>query len=143
MDDPYNLMRFIEAQTSMFTTALQELSAGCKRSHWMWFIFPQLAGLGQSPTALLYGISAIGEARAYSHHPLLGPRLRQCVRTLLPWAAARRAEQIFGQIDALKLRSCLTLFECVEPDDLFERALQDFFDGKPDQRTLALLNANA
>ena len=142
MSDPYNLQRFIEAQERMFDTAFAELKDGSKQSHWMWFIFPQLAGLGHSPTARFYGIRSIEEARAYLGHPLLGSRLHHCVEALLPWAASRSAEQILGPVDGLKLRSCLTLFDRAEANSIFARALDAFFDG-PDERTLAMLNGQA
>ena len=137
--DPYNLLRFVEAQEGMIETALAELRAGSKRSHWMWFVFPQLAELGRSPTAKFYGLESIGEARAYLRHPVLGPRLRECVEALLPWAAERSAEQILGPVDAMKLRSSTTLFDVVDPDGLFAQALVNFFGGERDERTLALL----
>jgi uncharacterized protein (DUF1810 family) len=121
--------------------ALAELRDGSKRSHWMWFIFPQLGGLGHSPTARHYAISSLDEARAYAAHALLGPRLRESVEALLPWAGRRSAEQILGPIDALKLRSSLTLFDVVEPNDVFAEGLAAFFAGNRDERTLALLNA--
>ena len=140
MNDPHNLQRFVEAQHNIFETALAELRAGAKQSHWMWFIFPQLAGLGRSPTAQYFAIASLDEARAYLEHPLLGSRLRQSVEALLPWAGRRTAEQILGPIDAQKLRSCLTLFDRVEPDGLFDRGLAGFFGGSRDERTLALLN---
>jgi uncharacterized protein (DUF1810 family) len=107
----------------------------------MWFIFPQIAGLGISPTAQYYAISSLDEARAYLAHPVLGPRLRQCLGALLQWAGTRCADHILGQIDALKLRSSLTLFDQAEPSGLFARALAAFYGGAPDERTLALLNA--
>lgn len=138
--DPFNLQRFVDAQQGTFDAALAEIRAGSKQGHWMWFIFPQLAGLGRSPTAALYAIRSLEEARAYLDHPLLGARLGRCVEALLPWAAARSAEQIFGRIDALKLRSSLTLFDVVEPSGLFAEALASFFDRGPDPLTLALLN---
>jgi uncharacterized protein (DUF1810 family) len=140
MNDPYKLQRFIDAQEGVFPIALAELAAGAKQSHWMWFIFPQLAGLGRSPTARFYGIASIDEARAYLSHRLLGPRLRQSIEAALPWGGRRSAEQIFGPVDALKLRSCLTLFERIEPASIFAAGLNSFFGGTPDERTLALLN---
>lgn len=106
----------------------------------MWFIFPQLAGLGRSPTARLYGIASLDEARAYLEHPVLGSRLRECVEALLPWAKRLSAEQILGPVDALKLNSSLTLFDQIEPAEIFADALGAFFDGQRDERTLALLN---
>jgi len=137
--DPFNLQRFLDAQDGIYETALAELSAGSKRSHWMWFIFPQLRGLGLSPTAQFYGISSLDEARAYLQHPVLGTRLRECVEAMLPWEG-RPAEQILGSIDALKLRSSLTLFDRVKPHALFADGLAAFFRGERDERTLALLN---
>ena len=135
--DPYNLQRFVDAQNGVFDTALAELRAGSKQSHWMWFIFPQLGGLGRSPTAQFYAIASLDEAHAYLAHPLLGRRLRQSIEALLPCAGKRSVEQILGAVDAMKLRSSLTLFDRISPDDLFGRALDDFFAGAPDERTLA------
>jgi uncharacterized protein (DUF1810 family) len=140
VDDPHDLQRFVDAQDGVFETALAELRAGTKQSHWMWFVFPQLAGLGHSPTAQYYAIRSLDEARAYLAHPLLGPRLRLCVEALLPYAG-RSPEAIFGSIDALKLRSSLTLFDLVAPQDVFARAVDAFFAGEPDQRTLALIGS--
>jgi len=141
MSDPHDLQRFIDAQESIYETALAELRAGSKRSHWMWFIFPQLRGLGLSPTAQFYGIDSLDEATAYLGHPLLGTRLRECVDAILPWSGRLGAEVIFGATDALKLRSSLTLFDHVEANGRFAAGLAAFFDGEPDRRTLALLNA--
>ena len=141
MSDPYDLQRFIDAQDGVYETALAELRAGSKQSHWMWFIFPQLRGLGLSPTARLYGLVSLDEARAYLQHPLLGARLHQCVEALAPWANRRSADQIFGPVDAMKLRSSLTLFDKIEPNGTFGESLTAFFNGVPDERTLALLNA--
>jgi uncharacterized protein (DUF1810 family) len=138
--DPHNLQRFVDAQDGVFDTALAELRAGTKQSHWMWFVFPQLAGLGHSPTAQFYAIGSTNEARAYLQHPILGPRLRESVEALLPWADKRTPEQILGPIDATKLKSSLTLFDEVESGGLFKRGLADFFGGARDERTLALLN---
>jgi uncharacterized protein (DUF1810 family) len=138
--DSHNLQRFVDAQEGVFDTALAELRAGSKQSHWMWFIFPQLAGLGRSPTAQYYGIASLEEAQAYLNHPILGPRLRQALEVILSWTGRRTPEQILGSIDALKLRSSLTLFDIIERHDLFERALSSFYGGKSDERTLALLN---
>ena len=141
MKDPYNLQRFVDAQKGVFKTALAELHSGHKQRHWIWFVFPQLAGLGRSSTARFYGISGRREANAYVSHPVLGLRLTTAIEALLPWAGKRTPEQILGPIDAMKLRSCLTLFDAVEPAGLFGQALNAFFDG-PDEQTLALL-ANA
>ena len=105
----------------------------------MWFVFPQLAELGRSPTAEFYGIKSLGEAEAYLAHPVLGPRLHQCADAVLPWAARRGAEEIFGAVDAMKLRSSLTLFDAVEPRGAFAELLLNFFDGGRDELTLALL----
>ena len=143
MSDPYNLQRFIDAQQDSFEIALEELRQGSKQSHWMWFVFPQIAGLGRSPTAHYFAISSLDEARAYLEHPLLGARLREGFSALLPWAGKRTAEEIFGPIDATKLRSSLTLFEAASNDPLFGRALNAFFDEIRDDRTLALLNGAA
>jgi uncharacterized protein (DUF1810 family) len=140
MPDPYNLDRFVVAQAPLFDTVLGELAAGAKRSHWMWFVFPQLAGLGRSSTARFYGIGSRDEALAYWRHPLLGPRLLQCCSVLLPHAA-RGAERVLGAVDALKLRSSLTLFERVAPQQaIFDRLLADFYAGERDPATLALLD---
>jgi len=136
--DPFDLQRFIDAQDGAFAAALAELGSGAKQGHWMWFIFPQLAGLGRSSTAQYYGIASLNEARAFLDHPLLGHRLRQCVAAILSWAGRRSAEQMFGSLDALKLRSSLTLFDVAEPQACFADAIAAFFDG-PDERTLALV----
>jgi uncharacterized protein (DUF1810 family) len=142
VSDAHNLQRFVGAQAGgVYETTLAELRDGSKQSHWMWFIFPQLAGLGLSPAARQYAIASADEARAYLAHALLGPRLRECAEALLPWAGRLSAEQILGHIDGLKLRSSLTLFNLVEPDTVFAAGLAAFFRGEPDGRTLALLNA--
>ena len=141
MNDPYNLQRFVDAQGAAFDAALAELSVGWKQGHWMWFIFPQLAGLGRSAAAQFYAIASIDEARAYLAHPLLGVRLGQCVDAVSRWSARRSAEQIMGPVDALKLWSSLTLFDQVEPSGAFAGALDAFYCGRRENRTLALLNA--
>ena len=138
--DRYNLQRFVDAQNGLIDTALAELSAGSKQSHWMWFVFPQLDGLGRSATAKFYGISSIAEARAYLEHHLVGPRLRECVAALQQWSGRRSAGQILGPVDAMKLRSSLTLFDAVEPGSAFDRALLNFFGGQRDEQSLALLH---
>jgi uncharacterized protein (DUF1810 family) len=136
-----DLGRFAEAQASTWPAALAELKAGRKQSHWMWFIFPQLAGLGSSPMAVHYAIASSDEARAYLADPVLGARLRDGVAAMLAHRD-RSAEAILGGIDALKLRSCLTLFEVVaEEPALFAEALEAFYEGGRDERTLALLGA--
>lgn len=137
--DPYNLQRFIDVQDGVFETALAELNAGFKKGHWMWFIFPQLAGLGRSRAATFFGIATADEASAYLAHPLLGARLNQCLHAILPWAERRSAERIFGTIDSMKLRSSLTLFDQIGQHRLFDQALLNFFNGCRDELTLALL----
>lgn len=139
--DSHALDRFAEAQASTYATALAEIRRGAKRSHWMWFIFPQLAGLGRSPTAQFYAIGSLDEARAYLAHPLLGARYRECVDALqdLP---INDAQAVFGSIDALKLRSSLTLFDHAAPSALFAAALDRWFDGQRDPATLELLAEN-
>lgn len=141
--DPHHLQRFIDGQNGLFEDALAEIEAGAKRTHWMWFIFPQFAGLGHSSTTQFYAIRSLSEASAYLAHPLLGYRLRQSVQALLAWSGHRTAEQVLGPVDAIKLRSSLTLFDQVAPGDIFARGLAAFFAGRSDERTLALLNAQA
>ena len=138
MIDSFELQRFIDAQEGVFETALAELRAGRKQTHWMWFVFPQIAGPGRSPTAQFYAIRSGSEARAFLAHPLLGARYREAVAAVRQWAGARDAAGIFGEIDAIKLRSSLTLFEAVSGDPLFADALAEFFDA-PDPETLRLL----
>ena len=138
MSDPFQLQRFVDAQEGTFATALAELRAGRKQSHWMWFVFPQIAGLGKSPTAQFYAIRSLREARAFIAHPLLGERYRQAVEALEEWAGSKDAIAILGEVDALKLRSSLTLFEAASGDPLFERTLRAFFDA-PDEQTLRLI----
>jgi uncharacterized protein (DUF1810 family) len=134
------LERFVEAQRSTYDQALAELRAGAKRSHWMWFVFPQIAGLGRSPTARFYAIADAVEARAYLTHPVLGPRLRQSTEAMLRWAGDKTAEAILGPIDAMKFTSSMTLFNAVaEGDDLFARALAAFNRGQRDPLTLERL----
>jgi uncharacterized protein (DUF1810 family) len=137
-DDPFDLQRFVDAQDGMFETALAELRDGRKRSHWIWFVFPQLVGLGRSPTAQYFGIRSLEEARAYLTHPLLGPRYRVAVEAILSWAGLKEAVAILGNMDAMKLRSSLTLFESASGDPLFERGINAFFGG-PDPASLELL----
>jgi uncharacterized protein (DUF1810 family) len=139
-EDPYNLERFVEAQKSCYERVLKELKAGRKQSHWMWFVFPQLQGLGRSTTARRYAISGPEEAKAYLTHPLLGERLKECVRLLLE-VDSRSAIEIFGSPDDLKLRSCMTLFDYVAPEEgVFHKVLDKFYHGEPDSKTLALLD---
>jgi uncharacterized protein (DUF1810 family) len=140
--DPYDLARFLEAQHSCYARVLEELGAGQKTSHWMWFIFPQLRGLGVSPTARRFGLAGLAEARAYLAHPLLGARLRECVRAVLA-VEGRTAHEIFGSPDDLKLRSCLTLFAAAAAqaadEALLRAALERYYGGEPDPRTVQLL----
>lgn len=134
------LDRFIRAQDGHYEQALAELRAGRKSSHWIWFVLPQLRGLGRSPMALAYGITGRVEAQAYLDHPVLGERLRTCVQALLAHTG-RSAVDILGDIDAMKCRSCLTLFDAVSPSagNVFGEALHAFYGGEPDAATLALL----
>lgn len=137
-DDRFNLDRFLEAQQFYYELALREINEGRKRSHWIWFIFPQLKNLGHSYNAKFYGISGYDEAKAYLQHPVLGPRLRNISRALLQHRG-EQAEDILGDIDAMKVRSCMTLFDVVEPNGVFDEVLQAFYHGIPDHRTLKCL----
>jgi len=129
----------VEAQASVFEQVLAELRVGRKRSHWMWFVFPQIAGLGRSDMAQYYAIRSLGEARAYLHHPLLGPRLRECTR-IATEIEGKSATEIFGSPDDMKFRSSMTLFaEAGGEGDPFRAALARFFAGVPDERTLDIL----
>jgi uncharacterized protein (DUF1810 family) len=133
------LQRFVDAQAPVFAEVCGELAAGRKRTHWMWFIFPQLRELGRTATARFYGIGSRDEALAYWQHPVLGPRLKQCAELVLN-ARGRTAQEIFGTPDDLKLRSCMTLFADVAGEEpVFARVLDRYYDGRPDERTLALL----
>lgn len=136
--DSYNLERFVEAQNEVYPSALRELQEGGKRSHWMWFVFPQLKHLGHSQFAKHYGISGIEEATAYLQHPLLGQRLREVAETILG-LAGNDAQAVFGHVDAMKLRSSMTLFNAVSPDDAFARVIDKYFDGRVDHRTIRIL----
>ena len=139
MDDAFDLQRFVDAQARTYDAALAELTAGRKRTHWMWFVFPQLAGLGLSRTAQAYAIASLDEARAYLAHPLLGPRLRACTAAVNA-VHGRTAHEIFASPDDLKFRSSMTLFREAAPDEpLFQAALDRYFDGRPDPRTLEIL----
>ncbi|WP_303977728.1 DUF1810 domain-containing protein [Dongia mobilis] len=139
MPDPFNLQRFVEAQAPVLAAVEAELRAGRKASHWMWFIFPQLAGLGRSGTARFYAITGLDEARAYLAHPLLGQRLIHCVE-LVNAIEGRSVHEIFGSPDDLKFRSSVTLFRAAAPEQaLFQAALDKYFGGEPDPATLALL----
>jgi uncharacterized protein (DUF1810 family) len=139
--EAYDLDRFVVAQATIFDTALAELRAGQKRSHWMWFVFPQLRGLGLSSTAQFYGLSSLAEAKAYLAHPVLGPRLHACTKAILA-VEGRSAHQILGSPDDLKFRSCMTLFDTAtdDSDNLFRQALDRYCEGAGDERTLRALN---
>jgi uncharacterized protein (DUF1810 family) len=138
-NDTHDLQRFVDAQSGVYERALAELRAGRKESHWMWFVFPQLAGLGRSPTSERFAIRSLAEAEAYLQHPVLGPRLTACADALLA-VPRRSAHEILGSPDDLKLQSSATLFSRVAPaGSVFHRLLDRFFAGTPDRRTLELL----
>lgn len=140
--DADDLERYVAAQDDVWPDVLAELAAGDKRSHWMWFVFPQLRGLGHSAMAQHYGLASLAEAQAYARHPVLGPRLVACMR-LLDALSGRSALEIFGPVDALKLRSCLTLFERAMPDEpLYARLLDRYAGGERDAATLGMLTAD-
>jgi uncharacterized protein (DUF1810 family) len=139
MHDPFDLGRFVAAQEDVMPQVWRELAAGRKQTHWMWFVFPQLRGLGTSTMAARFGITGLAEAAAYLAHPVLGPRLRDAV-ALVNAVPGRRATAILGAVDAQKFRSCLTLFAAADPaEPVFRAALDHFFGGEADTRTLALL----
>ena len=134
------LERFVEAQAPVYDAACAELAAGTKRTHWMWFVFPQLRGLGRSPTADFYGLDGRAEALAYLQHPLLGPRLKQCTELVLK-LRERSLHQVFGSPDDLKFISCVTLFDAVAPEEaVFAQALDRCANNVRDARTMALLD---
>lgn len=139
----YDLQRFLDAQALMYQQALKEVEAGKKEDHWIWFIFPQLKGLGKSNSSRYFGITGIDEARAYYEHPVLGARLREVTAALL--MNDKSADEIFGKLDAQKVRSCMTLFNHIakyvleNDDDLFQKALNKFYDGKGDDLTGKML----
>lgn len=138
--DPYDLHRFVDAQTHDYARALAELRAGRKRSHWMWYVFPQYKGLGRSPTAQRYAIRSVAEAAAYLRHPILGPRLIESAEALLG-IEGRSAREILGSPDDMKLHSSATLFSQVAPSGSpFHRILDRFFGGQPDRRTMELID---
>jgi uncharacterized protein (DUF1810 family) len=137
MDDPYDLQRFVAAQEPVYEAVREELRAGRKRTHWMWFVFPQIEGLGHSPMAEKFAISSLAEAKAYLDHPILGPRLRECSR-LVADIAGRSIDEIFGYPDNLKFRSSMTLFaQAASGDRVFLDCLQKYFGGEPDPATLS------
>jgi uncharacterized protein (DUF1810 family) len=137
-DDPFHLQRFVDAQedSAIYARALGELRTGRKQGHWIWFVFPQIAGLGSSPISQAYAIRSLDEARAYLAHPLLGPRLRESTEALLAADPASSAESILGPIDAVKVRSSMTLFTRADPaEQLFSNALARFYADEPDPET--------
>jgi uncharacterized protein (DUF1810 family) len=137
--DPFELQRFVDAQAPVYSYVLEELRAGLKQRHWIWFIFPQMRGLGSSSMAHAYGIGSRMEAEAYLAHPIMGSRLMECTR-LVNGVEGRTAEQIFGAVDAMKFRSSMTLFSQVAGEDsVFAEALRKYFSGKADPLTLAKL----
>ena len=139
MPDLFNLQRFVDAQAPVYETVLRELAAGEKRSHWMWFVFPQIAGLGFSPTSVFFAIASLDEAKAYLAHPVLGPRLVECASLALR-AEGRTARRIFGAVDEAKFCSSMTLFDRAAPErDVFAACLQKYFAGARDEATLAKL----
>lgn len=138
----FDLERFVKAQEDVYATVLAQLKAGRKTTHWIWFIFPQIAGLGFSSTAQFYAISSKAEAEAYLGHPVLGKRLDECVRLMLA-QDRKTAHDILGSPDDLKFCSCLTLFDAISPEgSVFEEALERFYNGRPDPKTLALLDGS-
>ena len=140
MTDPFNLQRFVDAQAPVYAEVLDELGAGAKTTHWMWFVFPQLKELGKSPLAKKYGIASLAEALAYLEHPLLGQRLLECTERMLA-LQGKTALEILGNPDDLKFRSCMTRFMAAKPDlPIWEAALRKYFGGKGDAATVALLS---
>jgi uncharacterized protein (DUF1810 family) len=139
MADLFDLDRFVRAQEDTYAQGLAEIRAGRKRSHWMWFVFPQIAGVGSSAMAERYALRSLAEARAYLQHPVLGPRLMECSESACA-VSGRSALEIFGTPDELKLRSSATLFDAVSPPaSVFDRLLAKFFDGGRDAKTIALI----
>jgi uncharacterized protein (DUF1810 family) len=139
MDDTFDLQRFVDAQASVYADVLEELADGRKRTHWMWFVFPQIRGLGSSPTAQRFSISSLKEAEAYMRHPVLGQRLREAT-LLVNRVNGRSIEDIFGYPDYLKFRSSMSLFaRATDDNEVFVEALRKYFSGEPDADTLRLL----
>ena len=140
MDERFRLQRFVDAQHPVYATVLSELRSGRKRSHWMWFIFPQVAGLGRSVTSQTFAVTSLAEAAAYVAHPTLGPRLRECA-ALVAGIEGRSIDEIFGHPDDLKFHSSMTLFARAAPGEpIFGACLQKYFGGRPDPQTLALVS---
>lgn len=142
MNDIHNLQRFIDAQEPKYESVVQELRNGMKRGHWMWYIFPQLAGLGMSSTSQTYAIKSLDEATMYHDHAVLGSRLQTCTRLVID-VKGRTTKEIFGYTDNLKFRSSMTLFDCATNDNLFRDALVKYFNGEADPRTLEILKPTA
>ena len=141
MTESHNLKRFVDAQDPVYVRVLAELTAGRKTGHWMWFVFPQIAGLGQSGMAQRFAISSLDEARAFLEHPVLGPRLRECT-ALVCQVHGKTIREILGYPDDMKFRSCMTLFFNASPDNsVFKRALDMYFSGQPDTLTLQRIHA--
>ena len=140
MADRFDLERFIDAQSSVYETALAEVTSGAKRSHWMWFVYPQIAGLGHSGMAQRYAIGSLDEAKAYLAHPILGARYRECVGALQDLGPTT-AEAVFGTVDAMKLRSSLTLFAEANRSPLFDAAIDRWFGGEKDEGTLRIIDS--
>ena len=134
----HSLERFVDAQERMYEMALAEVKNGKKLSHWIWYIFPQLKGLGMSGNSHYYGIDDLEEARAYLNHPILGARLREITSIFLD-SVGKNAQDVFGYMDAMKVRSCMTLFNEVSDDDLFRKVLERYYSGLADEKTLAIL----
>ena len=142
INDQYDLNRFVKAQEHSYTTAFSEIKNGQKRSHWIWYIFPQIDGLGFSPTSQHYSIKSIAEAKEYLEHPLLGLRLIECVNVILNFEG-RSAYKIFGHPDDRKLKSCLTLFAYISPaESIFEKSLDKYFQGEYDKKTLDIIDGS-
>lgn len=137
-NDPWNLNRFLSAQDENYGDALSELKAGRKQSHWMWYVFPQIDGLGFSSTSKFYAIKTLEEAKAYLQHPILGARLLECAEAVMA-IEGRKAIEIFGSPDDMKLRSCATLFASLSPGSVFGRILDRFFNGNSDDKTLHIM----
>lgn len=137
----YNLQRFLDAQQGEYEQALAEVRNGRKYSHWIWYIFPQLKGLGMSYNSQYYGISGKEEAEGYLAHPVLGERLREITSAFLQ-LKGKTAQEVFGSLDAMKVLSCMTLFNEVAPDDLFQQVIDRYYQGKPDETTTKMLKNN-
>jgi uncharacterized protein (DUF1810 family) len=139
MADPFNLERFVDAQASVYEQIRRELTVGRKQSHWMWFVFPQIAGLGQSPMSVRFAIASLDEAKAYLAHAVLGARIRECTQLSL-YVEGKTAREIFGSIDEMKFRSSMTLFARAAPDEeIFQHCIDKYFAGAPDPATSAKL----